>query len=45
MVLALELNVGLGCNNEAGENEFNSNPFSFHEAKVTSTAFLGEDVE
>ena len=55
IVLALEVNVGLGINNEdatglfelaeAGEIELKSNPFSFQEAKVTSTSFLGENVE
>lgn len=55
IVLALEVNVGLGFNNEdatrlfelaeAGEIELKSNPISFQEVKVASTTFLGENVE
>lgn len=52
VVLALEVNVGLGCNNEdaeglvelvdeAEEIELKSNPFEFHEDSVKSSTFLG----
>lgn len=52
VVLALEFNVGLGCNNEdaeglvelvdeAEEIELKSNPFEFHEDSVKSSTFLG----